>query len=407
MALMPIDEALQRLLEGLDARGSEPVALASAQGRVLAEGPRAAEAFPFEANSAMDGYALRAGPGPWRVIGESAAGHPFAGEVGAGEAVRIFTGAVVPKGANTVLIQEHAERQGEHLATQNPPEQGRHIRAAGSDLCADQELLAAGDRLDAPALSALAGLGLTQVRCNRRPKLMLFATGDELQEPGTKRAPGQIFESNGLYLRLASQLAGADVLEVAQLPDQRAAIDDALSHAVEAADLVLLSGGVSVGDHDLVGRAINELAGGLTFYKVRMKPGKPVAAARRAHCTLLGLPGNPASTLVSFELFARPAIMRLSGSTTPHRRLSFAPCALPLRAGGNRCEFLRARLDDTGLMPHPRQGSGDLSSLLGVDALIMRPIDAPATQAGQTLPYLALHGPGSGLAPEAQWAKMN
>jgi molybdopterin molybdotransferase len=406
MALMPIDQALDRLLDGLQPLASERIDLESACARVMAQPVTAPCAYPFEDNSAMDGYALEAGPGPWRVVGESAAGHPFDGNVLAGQAVRIFTGAVVPAGTDTILIQEEAQQTGDQLVALSTPTKGRHIRRSGSDLQTGQRLLAQGQTLDAAALSALAGLGLTQVDCRRQPRLVIFATGDELQRPGTTRRHGQIYESNGAYLHLAARLAGAEVLRVAQLPDRRAAIDTALQQAIEDADLVLLSGGVSVGDHDLVGVALKELAGDLTFYKVAMKPGKPVAAARLQHCTLLGLPGNPASTLVSFEIFARPVIRTLAGSSTPHRRLATAPCQTTLSAGGSRSEFLRARLGDHGLLPHNRQGSGDLSSLLGVDALVMRPSQAPPSLVGDQLPYLALSGPGSSLAPEAQWAKM-
>ena len=201
--------------------------------------------------------------------------------------------------------------------------------------------------------------------------------------------------------------AGARVIHCGHLPDDRQLIDRALSDRVKDSDLILLSGGVSVGDHDHVTAALNAIGGQLTFYKVSMKPGKPVAAARVRQCTLLGLPGNPASTMVSFEIFARPVIKKLLGSSRLHRFLDKAPCLKSLCAGRKRHEFLRAKLSAEGVTPHDRQGSGDLSSLLQVDALIFRPAQSPPCSAGQTLAYFRLSGPDSELSPEAQWANQN
>lgn len=403
MALMPIDEALRQLLAQATTRGVETLPTEEALGRVLAHQVLAPKAYPFEDNSAMDGYAVLAGNGPWHVVGESAAGAPFEGSINADQAVRIFTGGVVPKGANTILIQENCERDGELVKTDQPLKAGRHIRRLGSDFEAGAHLIDQGVSLKGSDLSALVGLGLSEVTCHRRPRVAIFSTGDEVVPLGSKRQIGQVYDSNALFLRHAALQSGADIIKVGHLDDDRAQVDQALRHVIDHADLVLLSGGVSVGDHDHIGSALSDLCGGLTFYKVCMKPGKPVAAAQVGDCTLLGLPGNPASTMVSFELFARPMIKALSGAANPHRTLRLARGLKPLKAAGTRVEFLRATLCAEGLIPKARQGSGDLSSLLTVDALIYRPANAAETSAGDLQPYLALEGPDCGTAPEAQW----
>jgi len=400
---MPIDEALRRLLAQATTTGVETLRTEEALGRVLARDVISPTAYPFEDNSAMDGYAVLAGTGPWDVVGESAAGAPFEGSINADQAVRIFTGGVVPKGANTILIQENCERDGALVKTGQPPQAGRHIRRLGSDLEAGAQVMVQGSSLRGSDLSALAGLGLGQVTCHRRPRVAIFSTGDEVIPLGSKRQKGQVYDSNALFLRHAVQQSGADIIHVDHLADDRAQVDQALRQVIDHADLVLLSGGVSVGDHDHIGSALSALCGGLNFYKVCMKPGKPVAAAKAGGCTLLGLPGNPASTMVSFELFARPMIKALSGSATPHRTLRLARGLERLKAAGTRVEFLRAELCVEGVTPKARQGSGDLSSLLTVDALIYRPANAAETSAGDLQPYLALEGPDCGTAPEAQW----
>jgi molybdopterin molybdotransferase len=404
MALMPIDDALALLLHDLSPLAAEKADLVPSSGRVLAQAVVSPRHFPFEDNSAMDGYALAASEGPWRLVGESAAGHPFEGRVAEGEAVRISTGAVVPQGADSVLIQENAERHGSGLSAMQTPRAGQHIRHAGSDLNCGDALLDAGHILQASDLAALAGLGITHVPLRRQPKVIIFATGDELVAPGEPRQRGQIYESNARYLSAAVSEAGAELLSASTLPDDRSVIDAALKDAIERADLLLLSGGVSVGDHDHVGAALAELCGGLTFYKVRMKPGKPVAAARKSGCVLLGLPGNPASTLVAFEIFGRAVLKRLGGAGRVHRRLDEAVVLTSLPAAGSRGELLRASLTPAGLRPCSRQGSGDLSSLLAVDALIYRPPGSTPITAGDRVPYLALFGPGSDHPLEAQWA---
>ncbi len=407
MGLTPIDEALSQLLDSVQVLDDEWVPTKDALGRVLSQPVRSPAAYPFDDNSAMDGYALRAGPGPWRIIGESAAGSTFSGALQANQAVRIFTGGVVPKGADSILIQEDAHTKGNQLTTTITIRPGQHIRRCGSDLNQGQLLLSAGETIKNSDLCVLAGLGIEQLKCVRQARITIFSTGDELIHPGQSRKTGQIYDSNVLYLRHAVAAAGAQVIHCDHLPDDRQLIDCALSDRVKDSDLILLSGGVSVGDHDHVTAALNAIAGQLTFYKVAMKPGKPVAAARVSKCTLLGLPGNPASTMVSFEIFARPVIKKLLGSSRLHRSLDKAPCLQALGAGRQRHEFLRARLSAAGITPHERQGSGDLSSLLQVDALIFRPAQASACSAGQTQFFFRLSGPDSTLSPEAQWANQN
>ena len=407
MGLMPIDQALNRLLEKVLKLEAEWVPTQHALNRVLAQTLFAPKAYPFEDNSAMDGYALQAGAGPWTIIGESAAGARFDGIVQANQAVRIFTGGVVPEGADSILIQEDGCVNDKQLITTVTIRMGQHIRHSGSDLNPGQQLIAAGEVLRSSDLSALAGLGIEQIKCTRKPRITIFSTGDELIPLGQPRQTGQIYDSNALHLTHAAEAAGAQVIHCAHLTDDRQMIDRALNNQIIDSDLILLSGGVSVGDHDHVSAALSAIGGKLTFYKVAMKPGKPVAAAGVNNCTLLGLPGNPASTMVSFELFARPVIRRLLGANQIHRSLYKAPCLKPLPAGGKRHEFLRAKQTTEGLIPNDRQGSGDLSSLLQVDALVFRPALAPPCVAGQTQAYLRLTGPDCGHGPEAQWANQN
>jgi len=406
MALIPIDEALGLLMEGVVPLPAEAVPVADAAGRFLSEAVTSPVAFPFENNSAMDGYALRADQGPWRVIGESAAGKPFGGRLGDNEAIRIFTGAVVPEGADTVLMQENAKRDGDLLQATQGPELGRHIRHAGSDIEVGQPLLDAGQRLRPLDTGAMAGLGYGTLPCHRRPRVIVFSTGDELRPAGTELASGQIYESNGVQLAATAAAAGAEVIARYHLPDQRAVIDEALADAVKRADVVLLSGGVSVGDHDHVGAALDALCGGLEFHKVRMKPGKPVAAGRCGDCTLIGLPGNPASAAVAFELFARPVLRTLLGDRRPHRRVLVRTAGADLKASGPRAEFQRGRWSGGTITGTKRQGSGDLSSLTGVNAFIVRPPNSEPVKAGEPVFCMPLFGRGDANPPEAQWAAL-
>ena len=406
MALIPIDEALALLMDGVKPLPTEAVPVADAVGRFLSDAVSSPVAFPFESNSAMDGYALRAEAGPWRVIGESAAGKPFGGRLEGNEAVRIFTGAVVPDGADTVLMQENAERDGEALIATQGPELGRHIRHAGSDITVGQPLLDAGQRLRPLDTGAMAGLGFSTLPCHRRPRVIVFSTGDELRPAGAQLESGQIYESNGVQLAATATAAGAEVIARYHLPDQRAVIDEALVDAVQRADVVLLSGGVSVGDHDHVGAALAALCGGLEFHKVRMKPGKPVAAGRSGNCTLIGLPGNPASAAVAFELFARPVLRTLLGDKRPHRRVLVRKAGADLKASGARAEFLRGRWSGGQITATTRQGSGDLSSLTGVNAFIVRPPNSDPVQAGDEVFCMPLFGRGDANPPEAQWAAL-
>lgn len=406
MALLSIDRALELLLEPVSPKEEESVAVSLALGRILSAGVRAPCAYPHEANSAMDGYALAAGDGPWSVVGEAAAGKLFDRAVREHQAVRIFTGGVLPEGTDSVLIQENAHRQGEQLSSIAPLIKGQHVRAAGSDLREGDLLTAAGEPLTPSDLAALGGLGIQTVRCHRAPRVAIISTGDEVIPLGRSRQAGQVFNSNALFLEQAARQAGGAIIESLHLRDHRADVDRALDRITQQADLVLLSGGVSVGDHDHVGAALRARTDALMFYKVRMKPGKPVIAAQCGGCVVLGLPGNPASTMVSFELFARPVIRAMQGARRLHRTLYSAPCEASLPGGRQRHELLRAQLTHGRLSVHARQGSGDLSSLLGVNALVARPAHCDALPAGAPALYLALFGPDATQPPEAQWEKI-
>jgi molybdopterin molybdotransferase len=410
MAALAIDAALDALLGGLRALDAEALPLTACHRRIAARPLCSPADFPFEDNSAMDGYALDQSscPGPWRLLGEAAAGRPFPGRLQRGEAVRIFTGAVVPEGADSILIQENGRRHGDAVFAEQPVQLGRHIRAAGSDLTAGDVIVAAGRRLGPGDIAAIASLGISEVWVHKRPVVTIFATGDELIGAAGERRRGEVFESNTAMLAAACAGIGAEVARTDRLGDDHAAIKAAISAAALDSDLVLLSGGVSVGDHDHVGAVLAELCGGLAFAKVQMKPGKPVASGRIGATTLLGLPGNPASSAVAFELFARPLLAVLGGDPRPHRQLHLLPVANALPAAGWRSEFWRANFTDGIVRAKARQGSGDLTSLLAVDLLIMRPAEAPASEAGALHPCLRLSGddPGCADGPEAQWAKL-
>ena len=407
MGLLPIDQALLQLLDPVTAVSDEWVPTFHTLGRTLSEPIEAPEAFPFDHNSAMDGYALKAGSGPWTIVGESAAGSPYGVSLDSNEAVRIFTGGVVPQGADSIVIQEDALIEGRLLTSATPVRLGQHIRHRGSDLAKGEVLLTRGATVKLPDLGTLAGLGIERLKCTRQPRVSIYSTGDELIPLGHTRKAGQVYDSNALQLRHAVEAAGAQVVHCSHLTDDRQLIDDTLKRREVDSDLIILSGGVSVGDHDHVAKALRAVAGELRFYKVAMKPGKPVAATQINECIVLGLPGNPASALVSFEVFARPVIKTLLGANRVHRSLNVAPCPVALPAGGKRHEFLRARLGANQVTPNTRQGSGDLSSLLQADALIFRPARAPASNAGQNQAYLSLSGCDHDYPPEAQWASRN
>jgi molybdopterin molybdotransferase len=361
----------------------ESVAVGDALGRVLAEAVEAAaDVAPF-ANSAMDGWAVRAGPAgrELRVVDESRAGHPATRAVGDGEAIRISTGAPVPVGAESVVPVEHARETDGAVVLEREAVAGANIRQAGEDLQAGTEVLAPGTVLRAGELGAAVAAGRATLRCARRPRVAVVVTGDELVAPGAALGPGQIHNSNATMLIALAAAAGADMVTAPDagtaVGDDRAATEAALAAALQTADVVLVSGGVSVGPHDHVKPALHALDVQERFWRVAVKPGKPVWFGARDRTLVFGLPGNPVSAAACFVLFARPALRALQGAD---------PLPLPLRArlaqdvrrSPDREQAVRIRLApgaNGALEAHPTgpQGSHMLSSLVGADALALIP----------------------------------
>ncbi len=390
-ALLPFEAALERLLNGVSALPAELVPIDACAGRVLAQDLAARLTQPPFAAAAMDGYAIRWADlhQPWRIVGESAAGHGWPGMLGAGEAVRIFTGAPVPTGADLIVVQEEVVRDGHtaRLTGEGPPRPHAHIRPAGQDFTAGDVLIGAGTRLTPPHLGLAAAAGHGSLPVVRRPRVTLIATGDELVPPGATPGPGQIVSANPAMLAALLRSAGAEVTDPGLIPDDRAALAAALKAA--DADLILTIGGASVGDHDLVVPVLRELGAELDFWKIALRPGKPLLAGRLNGTRVLGLPGNPVSAFVTALLFAVPLVARLAGRAhaLPMERL---PLASPLPANGPRRDHLRARRTGEGAEPFARQDSALLSLLAQAELLIIRPAHAPAVTAGDMVDCIAL-----------------
>ncbi len=368
----------------------ERVPLRDAAGRWAAEPVAALRTQPELPLSAMDGYAIRFAdlPGPWRVIGESAAGRPFAGAIGAGEAVRIFTGAPLPDGADTILVQEEARRDDDMLALggEGPPASGAHVRVAGLDFAHGETLIDTGARLTPAriALAAIAGHATLPVR--RRIRIAIAATGDELRAPGEPLATGQLPESNGAMLAAMLAPLPVELIDLGILPDRI----DALTHAFAAvdADLLVTTGGASVGDHDLVRPALEAAGAGIDFWKVAMRPGKPVMAGRMRDTMVLGLPGNPVSAHVTALLFVLPMVAHLSGAADPLPRRRSAILGSPLPPNGPREDHIRAVHRDGRVPAADRQDSSMLRILAGSDCLIIRAPHVPAAAPGDSVEIL-------------------
>lgn len=389
--MLSFEEAVARLVAASAPVAPVEVPVGDAAGLTLA-GDLAARLTqpPFPA-SAMDGYAIRWAdmPGPWRIIGESAAGRGLAGRVGAGEASRIFTGAPVPDGADTVIVQEEVRREGDTLTMtgEGPPRESAHIRTAGKDFRAGDRLIAAGTRLTPQhiGLAAAGGHGRLAVR---RPRVTLVATGDELVPPGTMPAADQIVGSNGVMLAALLRAAGAEVSDLGIFPDDPAAIGKGLEAAKDA-DLVVTIGGASVGDHDLVQAALKDAGAVLDFWKVAIKPGKPLIAGGLGKARVIGLPGNPVSAFICAVLFALPVLRRMAGRPEADA-MTTARLLTPLPANGGRRDHQRGRLTPEGVSAFESQDSAMLGVLAGANALIIRPPGAPAAPAGAEVPVLAL-----------------
>jgi molybdopterin molybdotransferase len=386
-SLPSIDEALALVLAQVTVLGVEEVALADAAGRVLAEPAMAVADLPPFDSSAMDGFAVRAAdtPGELRVVGQSAAGSPWDRKLRAGEAITISTGAVVPAGADAVVP---VERTSGEVATEAVGE-GDNIRPRGGDIRAGEIVVEGGSLLGPPQLGALAAAGVARARVSRRPRVVVLPTGSELRAPGTRLGPGEIYESNSVLL--AAQLAstGAVTTVLAPVADDADATRAALARALDA-DVVITSGGVSVGPHDLVRRLLAELGAREVFWRVAVKPGKPVAFATRGATLLFGLPGNPVSSLVGFELFVRPALRALQGAREPGPQYLPGRLGAPLRRSADRDQLVRALRAGDLLGPIAGQESHMIARAATADALVLVPRGEGLLESGAQVRWLPI-----------------
>jgi molybdopterin molybdotransferase len=389
--LLTIDEALGLVLEHVRPLPDEEVAIGAAAGRVLSSAARARVDLPPFPSSAMDGYAVRAAdtPGALTVAGRSAAGHPAEAPLAAGQAISISTGAVVPAGADAVVPVEQTQRADGTVQVERV-EPGAHVRPRGGDIGMGVVVLAAGTSCGPAQLGALAAAGLASVRCARRPRVAVLATGSELRRPGEPLAPGQIYESNSVMLAAQLRRAGADAEVHDAVADAAAATRAALERGLEA-DVLLTSGGVSVGEHDLVRGQLAELGAVEVFWRVAVKPGKPVAFSTRGSTLVFGLPGNPVSSFVGFELFVRPALAALQGATDPRPAYLPGRLAVAVRRTAARDELVRAHVDAQGIA-HPVRGqeSHMIARAAHANALVLVPRGEGELAEGSPVSWLPL-----------------
>ncbi len=396
-----VEEARGRLLGPLKPLGAEHVSLAEAAGRVLAEDVAARRTQPPFAVSAMDGYAVRAAdvahvPAELRVVGSVPAGQRHDGRLGAGEAVRIFTGAPVPDGADAIVIQEDTERRGDVVVVKEGAAKGTYVRPAGLDFSEGAVGLKAGRRLTARDVGLAAAMNRPWLLVHRRPRVAIMPTGDEVVMPGDPVGPNQIVSSNALALGALVEGAGGIPVQLPIAPDDNASLQR-IAEGAQGADLLVTTGGASVGEHDLVRDALGRTGLTLDFWSVAMRPGKPLMVGRYGATLMIGLPGNPVSTLVCGLLFVRPAIERLSGlaeepAATPRARLKIG-----LKANDRRQDYLRAKLTRAAdgtleAEPFAMQDSSMLSLLAAADCLVIRKPHAPAAAAGEPVDIVPLAG---------------
>ena len=393
--LLSIEEALRRVLARASVLEAEAVPVAAAAGRFLAADVSAGVDLPPFASSAMDGYALRAGDTPGRlpVVFRIAAGLPADRALAGAETMAISTGGVVPAGADSVVPIEVVVETDNELDVPSPVELGANVRPVGGDVRAGDLLLHAGTRIGAAQIGALAAAGVSEVSVARRPRVVVLSTGTELRAPGESLGPGQIYESNAPMLAAAFEAAGAEVERIGPVSDDEGEHRRALERGLEA-DVLVSSGGVSVGPHDLVRRILAELRVEEDFWGVAVRPGKPLAFGVRGRTLVFGLPGNPVSALVGVELFVRPALLALQGANDPEPGYETARLVSPLRRNAARDELARARTrrDEEGTLLEPVTGqeSHMIARAAAADALVLVPSGEGELAAGERVSYLRL-----------------
>jgi molybdopterin molybdotransferase len=400
VALLSVADAFERVLAQGAPLPAEEVPLQEADGRVLAYDLAALRTQPPSDVSAMDGYAVRAAdvaqtPAHLTVIGEVAAGRPFAVAIGPGEAARIFTGGVLPPGADTVVIQELTRRVDGVVEVQKATSKGRNVRPEGLDFRSGATLLRKGHRLTPRDLQLAAAMNHPLVPVHRRPKLALLATGDELVRPGTEPGPGQIVYSNGFALGALARAEGAEVVDLGVVADK---LDDTIAAIRDAreigADILVTTGGASVGDYDFVQQAFAKQGMALSFWKVAMRPGRPLMHGKLGATAVLGLPGNPVSSYVCAFLFLVPLIRLLSGRSDLKTPTEPAVLGCDLAANDERADYLRATLragpDGPVATPFPTQDSSMMAPLAEADCLLLREPHAPPAQTGSCCEIIRL-----------------
>ena len=399
MALLPVEDARDRILKNVKPLAAEPVALDRALGGVLARTVKAMRDQPPFDGSAMDGYAVIAAdvaeaPARLKVIGVSAAGHGFNGKVSRGTCVRIFTGAPMPKGADTVVIQENVEvLEKPHIRVLQSASVGQNVRNRGLDFRRGEELLPAGQRINARDIGLAAAGNAASLMLRRKPRVALIATGDELVLPGGKPGPDQIVSSNSHALAAMAQRFGAEVMNFGIVADSLKATERAIAKAAKA-DILVTTGGASVGDHDYVQEALKNSGVKIDFWKIAMRPGKPFMYGRAKGQHVLGLPGNPVSALVCARLFLKPLLEALLG-LPPSEELEEARLGAPMKANDSRQDYVRATLlvapdGSRTVTPFARQDSSMQRTFRLADALIVRPPHAPAASQHDVVRFIRL-----------------
>lgn len=390
--LLPVADAQARLFALGAPLAIETVPLARAVGRWVVEDIVALRTQPAADLSAMDGYAIRFAdrPGPFRLVGESAAGHGFAGTIGAGETARIFTGAPLPDGADSVLVQEEVAADGTDIRMigEGPKRRGGNVRPRGLDFAHGDVLIAAGERVTPARLAVAAMGGHAMLPVRRRVVVAIVGTGDELVRPGAPLRDDQLPESNGIMLGAMLAELPVDVVDLGTLPDRLDTLRDAF--AAVKADILVTTGGASVGDHDLVRPALLAAGGSLDFWRVALRPGKPMMAGRLNDAVVLGLPGNPVSAFMTALLFLKPLVTALSGADDPMPRTRTAILGEPLKANDHRTDYLRAATRDGRVFAAAIQDSSMLRTLARADCLIVRPPHAPAANPGDAIEILSI-----------------